>query len=100
MFVGTVASAKVDVQVGVGVKPAKPAQNVTAFYANKCVKSVKQAIAYNGGQVTYTEIEYANGNESAVYAEYITQKCFGYGYSKICQPVSQSKTFGCYKGQI
>ncbi len=92
MFVGTVASAKVDVQVGVGVKPAK---DYTNYYAQQCKKSVRQTIKYNGGKVTYMEVVSAKGNQTAVYAEYVTQNCYGY----ICVKEKNSGTFGCYNGQ-
>lgn len=92
MFAGTVAHAKVDVEVGVGVKPIK---DYTNYYANKCVQDVRRAINYGGGKVTYTEVVYASGKHTSVYVEYITQNCYGY----VCVKEKSNGTFGCYEGQ-
>lgn len=92
MFVGTVASAKVEVGVGVGVKPI---QDYTNYYARQCVKSVRQAIQFNGGKVTYSEVVYASGKQTSVYAEYVTENCYGY----ICYNEKKTSTFGCYEGR-
>lgn len=94
MLVGGAAHAKVSVGVGVGVG-VKPAKNYTAFYAKQCVKSAKQAVKYNGGKVTYTQVVYASGAYSSVYVEYIDTNCYG----PVCYKQKKNYTFDCVNGQ-
>lgn len=98
LLLGSVASAKVDVEVG----PSNPAPIVTPdysdYYARECVKSVRKAIRDNGGQVNYITVTYANNNVSTVYAEYSNTSCYG-PYNNMCYTKNSADYFNCYNGQ-
>ncbi len=92
LFVGSIASAKVDVQVGAG-KPDVVSDD-SSVYAYQCKQSVRQYLNDADTNVKFVKVVDKNGPSTTVYAVWEVQSCTG----NICFGQKESGYFTCAYG--